>query len=78
MKLEISTRAVRRRAFQKAKKRVRSEKLLGSSVSAGFILFSPKKPKGYRTGYQVFVKLVAFSERRLIESPETGGLFMPV
>lgn len=60
------------RAYNKATKIVIKERLLATSQSGGFIM--PKGwPKG--EGYQVFVRIVRFSEGHLKAEPLTGGLY---
>jgi hypothetical protein len=57
------------RAYSKAVKNLTTDrKMIGSEVSAGFII-----PEGH-TGYQVFVKVVRFCKELLKKHPDTGGI----
>lgn len=62
------------RAYNKAAKAVAKDPNLRATVhDAGFII--PVSIRGeFAEGYQVFVKLVKYSEGRLNENPLTGGL----
>lgn len=59
------------RAYNKAVRNVVQENLLACSIDAGFIM-PAKWAKG--EGYQVFVRVVRFSEQHLKDDPMTGGL----
>lgn len=60
------------RAYSKAVKNLTTyRKMLGSEVSAGFII-----PDSGRAGYQVSVKVSRFCKELLKKHPDTGGLVM--
>lgn len=62
------------RAYTRAIHNLTNDKSANASaVSAGFSV-DETKPKGEREGYQVFVKVIRFSEKRLAKHPESGGL----
>jgi hypothetical protein len=62
------------RAYGRAAKRFGNDGLLrATSQSAGFIIPAHQKV-GERFGFQVFVRMVRFSEKLLKEEPKTGGL----
>lgn len=67
------------RAYAKALRTVKKENLLRTAKSAGFVP-DPAAPetwgkrKGKRTGYQVFVLLVKYSDEQLAKDPLSGGL----
>jgi hypothetical protein len=61
------------RAYSRSVKTLAEDpRVSSSSQSAGFI-FPAGAPKG--EGYQVFVTVERFSEARLKDKPESGGLF---
>lgn len=59
-------------ALKRALRNVNGEGSLSSQVSVGFILEPGKK--GEREGVQVFVRAIRFSEKKLADLPDTGGL----
>ena len=62
------------RAFSKAAKNINKEATMtSSSASAGFIIPNGQK-RGQRRGYQVFVKIIRYSDELLKKKPMTGGL----
>jgi hypothetical protein len=63
------------RAYNRAAKSVAKDQAMSSTaVSAGYIIIPNGQRRGQREGYQVFVKLVKFSEMKLKLDPESGGL----
>lgn len=72
MKYTTATGNAVLRAYNRAARDVANDSTLWSSEhSAGFIM-----PKGFSKGegFQVFVKVVAFSEAKLKRKPMSGGL----
>lgn len=72
MKYTTATGNAVLRAYNRAARAVANDRSLSKSEhSAGFI-----KPKGWLKGegYQVFVKVVGFSELKLKREPMSGGL----
>lgn len=66
------------RAYSRALKRLmEDDKMTASAVSAG-MLFGPGQAKGAREGYQVFVKVIRYSDAKLARNPESGGLAVKV
>ena len=62
------------RAYSKAVKRIEDDRsMLATQISAGFI-FPPGQKKGYKIGYQVFVKVCQYSDELLAREPDSGGL----
>lgn len=70
-KYTIATGNAVLRAYNRAVKVAFDDGLLATSQSAGFIM-----PKGWQKGegYQVFVRVVRFSEKHLKDDMMTGGL----
>lgn len=62
------------RACSKTFKRIEKEGLTAASTSAGFFFPEGKQKKGFREGYQVFVKIIKYSDVRLANHPQSGGL----
>jgi hypothetical protein len=65
------------KAYRKALKTVSTDdRVSKSSSSAGFIIPDRQLRGAPKSGYQVFVTVVEYSEAKLKEFPESGGLLV--
>lgn len=61
------------RAFNKCAKRICDEGLTSTTTSAGFIIPAGQK-RGHKSGWQVFVKMIRYSDAKLKRNRNSGGL----
>lgn len=65
------------RAYNRSAKRIKDSSLTSAATSAGFIIPDGQK-RGEREGWQVFVKVIRFSEKKLKRNFESGGLAVKI
>ena len=65
------------RAYNSSLRRVGKGRVISAATSAGSAIPIGQK-RGKRRGWQVFVKLVEWSEERQALKPKSGGLFAPI
>lgn len=61
------------KAYSRAVKNAEKDGLTSSATCAGFIIPNGQK-RGQKSGYQVFVKVIRYSDALLKKKPMTGGL----
>lgn len=65
------------RAYNRSAKRIKDADLTSAATSAGFIIPDGQK-RGQREGFQVFVKLIRYSDKKLKKNFESGGLAVKI
>lgn len=65
------------KAYWRSLNRTKDEQLTSAATSAGLIL-PEKQKRGQKEGWQVFVKLIKYSDAKLKKNEKSGGLFTKV